>query len=91
MNYQQARERAKQWCDAWSRGDLDGVMKHYADNVRLSSPMVIKRLVRAYYGFNAGVVKSERQESERFPAAFGAPLPPLPARRRTLSCRRFFS
>ena len=35
-----ARRLASEWCDAWNRGDLDGIMAHYTDDVRLCSPMV---------------------------------------------------
>jgi ketosteroid isomerase-like protein len=44
MNYETAREIAKNWCDAWTRKDLDSIMEHYAEDVKFSSPTVIKRL-----------------------------------------------
>ncbi|MCW5829353.1 MAG: nuclear transport factor 2 family protein [Deltaproteobacteria bacterium] len=37
------RESARQWIDAWNRRDLDGILEHYADNVRICSPMVTVR------------------------------------------------
>jgi hypothetical protein len=42
--YQRARRLAKGWCGAWTHGDLDALMEHYAEDVRVSSPTVIKRL-----------------------------------------------
>jgi len=68
MNYQEARERAKHWCDAWTRGDLDAVMEHYADNVRLSSPTVIKRL-----GIKSGWIGGKDKVREHFPVGIQAP------------------
>jgi hypothetical protein len=42
MLIEQARQAARDWCDAWNRRDLDGIMHHYADDVEFSSPTVIK-------------------------------------------------
>jgi hypothetical protein len=38
---------AQSWIDAWNRHDLDAIMAHYADDARLTSPMVVERLGRA--------------------------------------------
>jgi len=38
-----ARRLAADWCGAWNRRDLDGIMRHYADDVRLCSPKVVER------------------------------------------------
>jgi ketosteroid isomerase-like protein len=37
------RRLAVDWCDAWNRRDLDAIMRHYADDVRLCSPKVVAR------------------------------------------------
>ncbi|MDE1764754.1 MAG: nuclear transport factor 2 family protein [Thaumarchaeota archaeon] len=37
-------ENAKTWCNSWTAHDLDAVMKHYAENVQFSSPMVPRML-----------------------------------------------
>jgi ketosteroid isomerase-like protein len=37
------RERARHWCDAWNRRDLDAVMSHYAADIEFSSPTVVRR------------------------------------------------
>jgi ketosteroid isomerase-like protein len=34
MDYETARQVAKQWCTAWNDRDLDSIMDHYAENVR---------------------------------------------------------
>jgi hypothetical protein len=34
-------------CDAWSRRDLEAIMMHYAEDVALSSPVVVTRMGRA--------------------------------------------
>lgn len=68
MTYQEARETAKTWCDAWSRGDLDGVMEHYADNVRFSSPTVIKRL-----GIRSGWIEGKEKLREHFAVGMKTP------------------
>ena len=39
----EAWRMAREWCDAWNRGDLDAVMAHYADEVELNSPTAVKR------------------------------------------------
>jgi len=43
LTYDWARSQAQAWCDAWNRRDLDAVMSHYADDVRVCSPLVKKR------------------------------------------------
>lgn len=39
-----ATAAARDWCDAWNARDLDRVMAHYADDIALSSPLVVRRL-----------------------------------------------
>ena len=43
----EAEEKARHWCDAWNRRDLDAVMSHYDEHIEICSPLVIKRLNRA--------------------------------------------
>lgn len=38
---------AEDWVAAWNTRDLDRVMAHYSEDVRLCSPLVVKRLGRA--------------------------------------------
>lgn len=68
MNYQEAREIAKRWCDAWTKGDLDAVMEHDADNVRFSSPTVIKRL-----GIKSGWMEGKERLREHFAVGIKTP------------------
>jgi ketosteroid isomerase-like protein len=44
MDIDAAVRKAKAWCDAWNVRDLDAVMAHYAENVAVCSPLVVKRL-----------------------------------------------
>jgi ketosteroid isomerase-like protein len=59
LNYEEARRLARSWCEAWSKGDLDAVMGHYAVDVKFSSPTVDVieldangkgKVVQAFYG-----------------------------------------
>ena len=36
-------DAAHDWCNAWNRRDLEGVMRHYSEDVAFSSPTVIRR------------------------------------------------
>ncbi|HTP93414.1 MAG TPA: nuclear transport factor 2 family protein [Xanthobacteraceae bacterium] len=45
--WQEAWDWAAAECDAWNRRDLDAIMAHYADDVALSSPVVVARMGRA--------------------------------------------
>lgn len=38
---------AGDWIDAWNNRDLDGVLAHYAEHVRFTSPIVVKLTGRA--------------------------------------------
>jgi uncharacterized protein YjiS (DUF1127 family) len=38
---------AGDWIDAWNQRDLDGVLAHYAEDVRFTSPIVVKVTGRA--------------------------------------------
>ncbi len=40
----QAHEFARHWVDAWNTHDLDAIMSHYAEEVRLVSPVVVNLL-----------------------------------------------
>ncbi len=44
MDIDAAVRKAKAWCDAWNVRDLDAVMAHYAEDVAVCSPLVVKRL-----------------------------------------------
>lgn len=68
MNYQDARQSAKKWCDAWTNGDLDGVMEHDAEDVRFYSPTVIKRI-----GITSGWIAGKTRLREHFPLGIKAP------------------
>ena len=43
----EAWARAHAWVAAWNARDLDAVMEHYADDVRVCSPLVAQRLGHA--------------------------------------------
>lgn len=43
----EAEARARDWCAAWNRRDLDAVLSHYSDDVEVCSPLVVKRLGRS--------------------------------------------
>ena len=57
-----AEAKARDWCAAWNRRDLEAVLGHYADDVEVCSPLVVRRLgrrdgvlrgkeeMRAYFG-----------------------------------------
>lgn len=68
MNSQEARQSAQEWCDAWTNGDLDRVMEHYAEDVRFSSPTVIKRL-----GISSGWIEGKEQLRKHFSVGIKAP------------------
>lgn len=46
LNADDARRTAERWIDSWNRRDLDAIMAHYADDVVLTSPLVVRRLGR---------------------------------------------
>ena len=39
-----AQTKPQNWVDAWNNRDLDAVMKHYADDVSVCSPLVERQL-----------------------------------------------
>ena len=39
-----ALEFAKDWIEAWNSRDLDRILSHYADDIEVSSPLVVERL-----------------------------------------------
>lgn len=41
-----AETKARAWCNAWNRRDLEAVLDHYAERVALCSPLVQRRLGR---------------------------------------------
>lgn len=68
MNYEEAREIAEKWCEAWTNGELNSVMEHYAEDVKFSSPTVIKRL-----GIASGWIEGKAQLREHFSVGIKAP------------------
>jgi ketosteroid isomerase-like protein len=36
----EAKKFAKEWIDSWNSHDLDDIMKHYADDVEITTPMI---------------------------------------------------
>lgn len=44
MDYTTAKTFAQEWCDAWNSQDLEKILKHYADDVRLQSPYALRQL-----------------------------------------------
>lgn len=46
LTLETAETKARDWCDAWNRRDLDAVLEHYAEEVALCSPLVVRRLGR---------------------------------------------
>ncbi|HET8563797.1 MAG TPA: nuclear transport factor 2 family protein [Candidatus Binatia bacterium] len=68
MTYDEARNIAKSWCEAWTNRDLDAVMEHYAEDVKLSSPTVMKRL-----GIANGWIEGKRRLREHFSVGIQAP------------------
>lgn len=61
METQEAWRVARDWCDAWNRRDLDGIMHHYADDVQFSSPTVMKR-----WGIADGWLRGKDKVRENF-------------------------
>jgi hypothetical protein len=58
------------WCAAWNARDLDRIMAHYADDVALSSPLVIER-----WGIASGWLHGKDRVRENF--AIGVQRPNL--------------
>ncbi len=61
LTHDNARARAKGWCDAWNRRDLDAVMEHYAQDVVLTSPLIVKR-----WGIADGRLQGKERVRENF-------------------------
>ena len=74
MTKEQATELAEHWVTAWNAHDLDEIMSHYADDVVLTSPVVVERLgeatgtvrgrqaLRAYFAIGLGAYPELRFE-----------------------------
>ena len=43
MTATDAERIAEEWIDGWNRRDLEAILAHYADEIALSSPLVIER------------------------------------------------
>jgi ketosteroid isomerase-like protein len=61
MLIDEARVTARDWCDAWNRRDLDGIMHHYSDDVEFSSPTIVKR-----WGIADGWLRGKAKVRENF-------------------------
>jgi hypothetical protein len=68
MLIEQARQAAQDWCDAWNLRDLDGIMRHYAEDVEFSSPTVVKR-----WGVADGWLRGKAKLRENFAIGMKAP------------------
>ncbi len=42
ISMEQARAFAREWVDAWNSHDLDRIMSHYADELHMTSPFIVK-------------------------------------------------
>ena len=42
MNHTDAERFAAQWVTAWNAHDLEGILAHYADDIELYSPAIVK-------------------------------------------------
>jgi hypothetical protein len=67
---EKARRMAEEWCAAWNRRDLDAVMSHYADDVALCSPTIVRR-----WGIENGWLHGRARVRENF--AIGIAVPGL--------------
>ncbi len=47
MTPEAARAAAQDWVDAWNAHDLERILRHYADPLEFTSPVVVQRLGRA--------------------------------------------
>ena len=45
MTATHAQRIVEEWIDGWNRRDLEAILAHYADDISLSSPLVIERSV----------------------------------------------
>lgn len=54
ISQEKAAQIAKDWIDSWNRRDLDSIMSHYAEEIELTSPIVIKLL-----GDESGTVRGK--------------------------------
>ena len=68
LTREEARTRAKAWCDAWNGRDIDAVMEHYSDDVVLSSPLVVKR-----WGVEDGRLHGKERVRENFAIGMRTP------------------
>ena len=55
------RRAAEHWIAAWNRRDLEGILSHYAEDVRFCSPTVITR-----YGEPSGTLHGKAQLRAHF-------------------------
>lgn len=40
-----AKQFADEWITAWNNGDIEAIMRHYADDVIFSSPFILKNQI----------------------------------------------
>lgn len=51
---EKAVQIAKGWIDAWNRHDLDSILSHYAEDIELTSPHVVRLM-----GYESGTVRGK--------------------------------
>jgi len=66
LSRQEAETKAREWCNAWNRRDLDAVLSHYGEDVTVCSPLVVKRLSRA-----DGMLRGKPELREYFATGMG--------------------
>ena len=44
ISHQRAEQVAREWVEAWNSHDIEAIMSHYADDVELTSPLVVRLL-----------------------------------------------
>jgi hypothetical protein len=70
MTHEEAWRVAREWCEAWNRRDLDAIMQHYADDIELCSPTIVRR-----WGNIDGWLRGKAKLRENF--AIGVMTPDL--------------
>jgi ketosteroid isomerase-like protein len=71
LSYDALCDLAIDWCQAWSFGDLERIMSHYADDAVLNSPKAVEHL-----GIADGWVRGKPAIREYFAAGLKSPGAP---------------
>jgi len=61
-----ARQFAAEWINAWNNHDVEAILKHYADVLEFSSPLVVTRLGRP-----DGTIRKRTELREYFSQSLG--------------------